>query len=202
MAPEGSKRGYKSELRAERARATRDRIVRAAAELLGEDPTALTMPAVAKRARVSLPTVYRYFPDKAALRDAIAQHLRELMGVAGPPEPGLDGLLSRTRGAFERMEAQGPSMFNVLAASATPLPPENIAMREKGTAQNLRTELKGIRGKERERLVSAIAVMCSSAGALAFSRFGHAGAQGADLVEWVVRTLIAGTRAHQEDKSK
>lgn len=52
-------------------RATRDRIVRAVADLVTDaHPAAFSVPAVAKRAGVAVATVYRYFPTKEALLDA------------------------------------------------------------------------------------------------------------------------------------
>jgi AcrR family transcriptional regulator len=58
-------------LRDEHKRATRERIVRAVAELVADaHPAAVSVPAVAARAGVSVATVYRYFPTKEALLDA------------------------------------------------------------------------------------------------------------------------------------
>jgi AcrR family transcriptional regulator len=76
-------------LRAEQLTATRDRIVDAVAALLvDEDPAALSVPHVARRAGVSVRTVYRHFPDKAAL-------LRSVAEVDDPartlPLPAVDG---------------------------------------------------------------------------------------------------------------
>lgn len=53
---------------------TRQRIVDAVAELLVEgDPAALSIPVVARRAGVSVRTVYRHFEDKAALVRSVAE---------------------------------------------------------------------------------------------------------------------------------
>lgn len=58
-------------LRDAQRRTTRDRIVRAVAELVAEaHPAAISVPAVAAKARVGVATVYRYFPTKEALLDA------------------------------------------------------------------------------------------------------------------------------------
>jgi AcrR family transcriptional regulator len=56
------------DLRTSHVNSTRDRIARATAEvMLREGPTALSFPAVAEEAGVSLRTVYRHFPNKDAL---------------------------------------------------------------------------------------------------------------------------------------
>lgn len=68
-----STRAYVSELRQEQAAATRERVVQAAAELFAEKGYAgTTMPAIARRARVSTETVQNHGPKVQLLRAAIA----------------------------------------------------------------------------------------------------------------------------------
>jgi AcrR family transcriptional regulator len=64
-------RSYESPLRAEQMEQTRTRILEAFAEALA-DPAVVevTVPVVARIARVSVRTVYRHFPTKEALYDA------------------------------------------------------------------------------------------------------------------------------------
>lgn len=62
--------------RQERARAAVNRILRATGELLDDGGfDALTTTAVAERADVNIATLYRYFPDKYALIEALAASL-------------------------------------------------------------------------------------------------------------------------------
>ena len=66
-------RTYVSELRQQQAAATRERVVQAAAELFAEKGYgATTMPAIARRARVSTETVQNHGPKVQLLRAAIA----------------------------------------------------------------------------------------------------------------------------------
>ena len=68
-----STRTYVSELRQEQAAATREKVVRAAAELFAEKGyAATTMPAIARRAGVSTETVQNHGPKVELLRAAIA----------------------------------------------------------------------------------------------------------------------------------
>src|SRR5919199_463928 len=68
-------------LREEHRAATRQRILRAVTQLLAEHhPAALSIPAVAARSAVSIPTIYRYFPTKEALLDAAAMFGLESRG--------------------------------------------------------------------------------------------------------------------------
>jgi AcrR family transcriptional regulator len=73
-----AKRKYELKVRAERQRETRRRIVEAAVELHGSvGPARTTVTEIAKRAGVERPTVYRHFPDDAALFDACSSHWAE-----------------------------------------------------------------------------------------------------------------------------
>jgi AcrR family transcriptional regulator len=63
-----------AERRAAMAAHTRARILDACAALLARGE--LTVPAVARAANVSVPTVYRHFSDKQALVRATARHVR------------------------------------------------------------------------------------------------------------------------------
>jgi AcrR family transcriptional regulator len=76
------RRRYDSPLRRQRAAETRERIITAGAELLHDFPVwnwhALTVRAVARRARVNERTVYRHFANEGELREAVmARHQQE-----------------------------------------------------------------------------------------------------------------------------
>lgn len=69
-----SSRHYNSPERDERANATRRHVLMAAEELFAKSGfAAVTMPAIARQARVSSATVYLYFPGKVALVAALAE---------------------------------------------------------------------------------------------------------------------------------
>ncbi len=71
-----------SSLREQHKRATRERIVRAVAELVADaHPASISVPAVAARAGVGVATVYRYFPTKEALLDASALVMGDDSGI-------------------------------------------------------------------------------------------------------------------------
>jgi len=82
------------EPRQDRARLRVETLLAAAADLLREEGLpALTMSAVAARAGSSLPSVYRYFPDRGALLYALAQ--RYLDEIHAEIDQQLRGLRSR-----------------------------------------------------------------------------------------------------------
>ena len=80
-----ARRRYDGTLRRQQAAATRERIVAAGAALLRgssiRDWRALTVRAVADRARVSQRTVFRHFANEHALRDAVMHRLEQKAGI-------------------------------------------------------------------------------------------------------------------------
>src|SRR5215469_17927495 len=66
------RRTYRSPLRDERVIQTRERILEALVQVLARNGIAeLSIPLVAREARVSIPSVYRYFPTKRDLFAAL-----------------------------------------------------------------------------------------------------------------------------------
>jgi AcrR family transcriptional regulator len=98
-----ARRPYESPLREEQAAATRTRILEATAALLADEhPAALSMPAVAARAGVAIRTVYRNFPTKELLLEALYDwSVERLMGAELPEHSGVDDLVSRMPGIFQ-----------------------------------------------------------------------------------------------------
>lgn len=77
-------------IRERNRQATRDALVGAAAELLVEgDAAALSVPAVSERSGVSVRTIYRYFPTKADLVEAVG--LIDDPAITAGPLPSVDG---------------------------------------------------------------------------------------------------------------
>ena len=91
-------------LREEHKAATRRRILRAVTDLLAEHhPAALSIPAVAARSGVSIPTIYRYFPTKEALLDAAAMFGLEARGLGIAVDLGdIDRWVAETWGELRK----------------------------------------------------------------------------------------------------
>ena len=106
-------RTYDSPLREEQAAATRERILAGLAELVvAENPALLSMQDVARRARVSVRTIYRHFPTKEELYSALFVWATNIQAGAMPTQSGhvrsVDDLVALTRMMFERMGANLP----------------------------------------------------------------------------------------------
>ena len=77
-------RPYSSPLRDTQAQRTRDLILDALTELLSERPAhEITTRAIAERAGVSQPTVYRHFPDRQALLEGLSDRITEIAAATG-----------------------------------------------------------------------------------------------------------------------
>lgn len=82
-------RAYRSELRAEQTERTRERVLEALVEQLGEGKEEFSIPRVAERAGVSVRTVYHHFPNRDAQIEAVAKWLD---GRIAGHEPGPETL--------------------------------------------------------------------------------------------------------------
>ena len=81
-------------------------ILQSAVELLEhESASKLTVRAVARRARISERTIFRYFADRDEFLDAIAAEVTRELGI--PPAPqNLDEVLAMPRRLFEGFDAR------------------------------------------------------------------------------------------------
>jgi AcrR family transcriptional regulator len=113
-----SRRAYESPTRKEHAELTRRRIIQALMDLLVEErPATISIPSVAKRANVSVRTVYHHFPTKEALFDALPEASRWRGGAAELPDPASPKELALLVGdAFAYFERNG-ALFNALRVS-------------------------------------------------------------------------------------
>src|SRR4051812_18099760 len=87
--------------RAAMADETRVRILDACVAILARGVAELSIPAVAREAGVSVPTVYRNFADKRALVSETVLYLKHKRGVFGFPAT-LAALPDHVREQFER----------------------------------------------------------------------------------------------------
>jgi len=125
-------------LRDAHKRATRERIVRAVADLVAEaHPAAVSVPAVAKRAGVGVATVYRYFPTKEALLDASAMVLGDDSKLTS-----LDAMPT----SFEEVTNVLPEQFAAIA--------RNIAIARNQLASPLGRQLRQVRWEAKQVAVA------------------------------------------------
>ncbi|MEZ5378550.1 MAG: TetR/AcrR family transcriptional regulator [Acidimicrobiales bacterium] len=189
-----TRREYTSPRRAAQAAATREAILDATIVVMGEGVESFSIPAVAARAGVSVPTVYRYFPDKEALLDAAAERVRDGLGVsADQPSPtDVEDYLDSHRQIFRRFSAADPTTIGaVVATFGRGRGALDLDARRVWLAPAFDGALESWSDEDRERLLGIASILNSSVGATAFAQFGLHGDDAADLFEWTIRRLLS-----------
>ena len=188
-------RSYHSELRAEQAEQTRQGILRALAAVMADGPAAVTIPAVAEAAGVSIPTVYRHFGDKAGLISAMVPFVGERLGMADEVPPAdLSEVDQAVRRLFHRLDQADPLIRAALASGASAeVRRESVEVRMEMLDDMLAGVALELDATARERLARVIVVMtCSDSLRLWQDRFDLDVDAVADHVSWAIRGLIAG----------
>jgi AcrR family transcriptional regulator len=187
-------REYRSRLRADQAEETRARILDAAIRVMAGGLAFVSIPAVAREAGVSVPTVYRHFKTKPDLLAAVYPHVVRRAGLDKlVPPRSIDELRAGVRAYFDQVES-----FDDLAraAMASPASEEVRAINMPDRRVMFRRLTETIRPKlseaDRDRIARLLVVLTSSS-ALRLWR-DHLGAsvdEAADDVEWLVSAAIA-----------
>jgi AcrR family transcriptional regulator len=184
-------RAYDSELRAEQAETTRRKILDALVRTMARGVAALSVPAVAREAGVSVPTVYRHFKSKAALVTALSPYL---VGRAGLMDSALMESADLPTIVREMYRRNADMDAEVRAAMASELGqetrrqmmPQRVAMTRKTIAERL----PGVTGDELDRVTRLFLILTSSATMRAFKDYlGFDRLKAANDVAWLVEVL-------------
>ena len=186
-------RAYKSELRTEQAAQTRERIVAALVEQLGEGGDEFSIPDVAERAGVSVRTVYHHFPNREAQIEAAAAWLdaRIAGNEAGPTT------LADVPAMAERIIARALENEPIVRAQLVPGVARHVRdrrrrAREQAIARAVAAEADGEAGK-----LAAAALVTLISAELGFAikdRFGLDGEQTAAAHTWIIRVVVDAIR--------
>jgi AcrR family transcriptional regulator len=187
-------RAYRSELREQQAAATRRRILDATVRVIAGGLADVTVPAVARTAGVSVPTVYRHFATKRALLAALQPHLQQQAGIDRIVAPtSLGGL----RGTLERLIGGLDNLDDVTRAALAS--PASEAVRRVHAPNRLKLArslldglVDGLSEVDRERIARLFVILTTSA-ALRMWRddFGASVEQMADDIDRALRAAIA-----------
>jgi AcrR family transcriptional regulator len=185
-------RAYNNSLREEQAAQTRARILEATVALLAETGDGeIVMPDVAERAGVSLRTVYRHFPTRDVLLDAVAAWITERFASHM-------GGLSRTRDEYLAMaplvalvfelEPLYRALFATVAGREAHI--RSNADRNEHTQQAFAPELAGLSAAKRRRFAALMHLLQSSNGALFLHDYSHLSADDSvRAMAWAVSVL-------------
>ena len=186
-------RPYASPLRAEQMEQTRLRILRAFTDVLA-DPTAedVTIPLVARRARVSLRTVYRYFPTREALFDAWAEWVDQNLQIHlhSYPEQA-DRLPEFTGELYRSYDESEPVVEAMLNSKAGRTVRERTRRRRQRQFERAMSELtEELEPKERLRALGVVYLLVSAPAWQAMrDQWGLDGEQAGKAAAWAVRVL-------------
>ncbi len=191
--PRGS-RPYSSGLREQQAADTKVRILDAAMRVMARGIASVSIPAVAREAGVSIPTIYRHFRTKADLLAAIYPHVEHRAGFAQiVPPSSMAELRDGVRSIFERLES-----FDDLtrAAMASPAADEarrlNMPDRLTLTRRFADSIAPASSEPDRDRIARLLVVLTASASLRMWrDHLGSSVDQAADDVDWLVRAAIA-----------
>jgi AcrR family transcriptional regulator len=191
------RRSYSSDLRGQQAEATRARILEALVRAMGNGVAGLSVPAVAREAGVSIPTIYRHFGSKQGLLEALSPYVVAKAGLMpdSPPE------------TFSEFEPTMRQLFRNLAdmdltlraAMATDLGQQvRVAMmptRLGVIREVMHRFAPDVPEAERERLANVALILGSTPAFHAYKDYLGLGPDAsAKLVSWAIGTLIEGAR--------
>ena len=194
-------RSYHSELRAAQAEDTRGRILDATMRVMAAGLAGLSVPAVAREAGVSVPTVYRHFRTKRDLVAAVYPHAARRSGLDTIADPrSLDELRPMVRAVVDRLDAlddlsraamASPGASEVRQAT---MPSRYARIRHLTDSVEPRLEK-----ADRDRITRLLVVLTASASLRMWrDHLGRSADQTADDVDWIVRAAIAAASEGKE----
>ncbi|MFO1038043.1 MAG: helix-turn-helix domain-containing protein [Geminicoccaceae bacterium] len=197
---------YHSPLRQAQAEETRQRVLRAVADLLQRDPDdALAYPHLAAAAGVQERTVYRHFPTKDALLDAFWIWINERAGFGAFPTTEGD-LIEQPRSVFAGFDAiEGIVRASLTSAAGREMRMRRVGERRAAFERSLGEVAVGLPAEDARRLTAAVHVLYSApAWQVMRDVAGLTGAEAGEAASWAIRTLLAAARreAGQPDTSK
>lgn len=187
-------RTYRSQLRAQQAATTRERILDATVRVMARGLAEVTVPAVAREAGVSVPTVYRHFGTKRDLLAALQPHLQQRAGIDRiAPPTSIDGLRDTLVSLLGGMDGLDDVMR---AAHASPASEEVRRVHAPTRFKLARSLVDGIArdlsDADRDRVTRLLVIMTASP-ALRMWRhdFGASVEEIADDIDRALRAVIA-----------
>jgi AcrR family transcriptional regulator len=178
-------------LRDEQRETAQERIVSAFAELVNEASTTdVPLSAVAARAGVGERTLYRHFPTKNDLLDALFGWVTQGLRDREPPASVAE-LVDRTRDFFAGF-ARNPEVIRALSAHTTMLQaPRRSARRREMVEQAISSEDLPADPIEREQVIAIVHLMASSSAFLHFlDNYGMSADEATDAVAWAIKRLL------------
>lgn len=192
------KRSYNSEQREQQKQETRTRILEGLIAVMADGLVEVSIPAVAEASGVSIPTIYRYFPNKPTLMTALPLYLAQKIG-APPlnPEPDLASYLNALNEFYARADnidatMQAAAMSEAAVNLRRTTRPERLQMVE----QMLRPYTTHLSLDEQEKLRNVVLILATSAVMKAFTDYLELSwEEAARQATWAIDMLVKGVAA-------
>lgn len=191
-------RSYRSPLREAQAQRTRDLVLDGFTELLAtRRADDITANDIAEQAGVSPPTVYRHFPDRAALLKGLADRVDQLTGPSLPPAATLDDLGPRVEAVFGEFELHREAVRAEALLNADPRSFGELTSRR---SQELVEIVAAAFPDDDQRQVAIAGLLRCLGSAQSWLRmreeFGVTGTESGPLFRWAIETLIREIRTN------
>lgn len=196
-------RSYASPLRRHQTEVTRDRILEAVAAIISEGRILdFSVKEVADRAGVSYASVYRHFPTRESLLEAIYEAASEIMAQSFPFAPrSLDeipAMAGKTVAVFEE-KATIVQAFT-MALSANDVQPQSRRERDQQYQQMVAESAPHLDPEVARQFAAIICHLYSSlTWATLKQRFGLSAEGTAEAITWALQTLIRDLTSHKEE---
>jgi AcrR family transcriptional regulator len=186
------RQNYQSPLREEQVKQTRTRILDGLVRTMASGITEVSIPAVAREAGVSIPTVYRYFRTKRELVEALPGYLFEKIGlrIEQPPHSPQE-LIAMVHDLFARLDGLDET---IRAASISELSFQmrkgGLPARLQGIEMALAPVAKQFNEEDWQRLCRMVLILSSTSMVRVFNDYlGISAVETADIVSWAILTL-------------
>ena len=194
-------RAYRSELREAQAEETRARILDATVRVMSTGLAGLSVPAVAREAGVSVPTVYRHFRTKRDLLAAVYPHVARRLGLDTIPDPrSLDDLHPVTRATVERLDALDDLSRAAMASpGASDVRHATMPARYERISRLTDSIEPMLKKSDRDRITRLLVVLTASSSLRMWRDHLELSAdEVADDVDWIVRAAITAASERKE----
>lgn len=186
--------GAYNELRAAQAQATQARILEATVRVMARGVASVSIPAVAREAGVSVPTVYRHFGTKRGLLAAVFPHIVRRAGLDElVPPRSIDELGHGVRALFERIDSAGDL---ARAAAASPAAEEVRRVDMPARLEISRRLADSIVPKlapgDRDRIARLLTILVSASALRVWrDHLGSSVEEAANDIDWVIKAAVA-----------
>jgi AcrR family transcriptional regulator len=194
----------KPSLRERQTDVTRDAVVDALIELLEEDGVfEFSFFALARRAGISVRTIYRYFPTKESLFDAVSARVNERVGFREYPKTR-EEVVALVRGLFSAFDREaGLIMAQIKTGLGRQVRAHAQRLRFEAIVRTVATAAPALSVARSRELAAAIACLMSADAWLRLRTVaGMSGEQSGAALAWAIDVIFEGIEHENQEISK